>query len=292
MCVFRLTSLERSVKPYDLVSFDVFDTVVFRSLLSQYGVQKVTAQLLLYGLGLIPTPTAIEEHLAARRKVIQALKESKDYPTQEPNLFEINKALLLGYATDEAIIDELASSITAVEVDLEAASLKRSRSVDRLIDQMVKNQQRLVLLSDMYLDGSAIRSILRKVESAASDLEVLVSSDTKFTKATGDAYTYLADRVNLRPSQIVHVGDSLTSDVFRARSKGFHSIWFLGTKLERLIETNCGSQGARNFSRLNLDELMAGFAFGFLASLVSFVLTAACSECFFVVETLLVLRNS
>ena len=55
--------------------------------------------------------------------------------------------------------------------------------------------------------------------------KVITSEDAMAYKPNGKVFELAMEKYNLKPSEIIHIGDSLTNDVFGANKMGITSVW-------------------------------------------------------------------
>ena len=87
------------------------------------------------------------------------------------------------------------------------------------------------LVSDMYLPKSVIMELLIKVGIIIDQSRVYLSSDIGKTKNNGTLFLSLINDFNLEPSNLLHFGDNLISDVKRPLELGVRSIHFSESSL-------------------------------------------------------------
>ena len=54
---------------------------------------------------------------------------------------------------------------------------------------------------------------------------VFVSNEVGLTKATGNLYQYVKSELNVKPKEILHIGDNFWSDYKNAEDKGFRAVF-------------------------------------------------------------------
>lgn len=85
----------------------------------------------------------------------------------------------------------------------------------------------IVITTDMYLSRNTIQAILSKLDI---DYDYLfVSGEEGVTKRTGKLFSAVLRKLNIQPSQMIHIGDDFNNDIAMPRTKGIAS-------LERLVD--------------------------------------------------------
>lgn len=114
------------------------------------------------------------------------------------------------------------------ELEYEASALSLNNSLADLAMEVRANGGRVILVSDMYLSGRHIVEILRKVAPDAESLvdAVFSSGDLVVSKRSGRIFREIQRRLEARPEDFFHVGDSLLGDVIKPREKGWAALHF------------------------------------------------------------------
>lgn len=204
--------------PPDIVSFDVFDTLLWRP----FRRPKDLFLLLGDALG--------SEGLADRSLNARALAEARCRAerrarrrgaTPEVTLSDISEELCRELDVTES------ERIREAELNLEKKHLQPHADTLAMIVNLHRAGIPYALCSDMYLPSAAIAEIVRSAAARVGiDLPapraVLVSGELGTGKAD-DLFRFLAEQTKIDPSRIVHVGDNEISDVACARRHGLAS---------------------------------------------------------------------
>ena len=169
------------------VSFDIFDTLLFRPFykptdLFDY-IEKVSGKT---GFA----KARINAEITARQLTIQ----------------------------EEITFDQIYEQISPFYKDLQTVELDYEkkflipRSIGKKLYEYAKFKgKNVIAISDMYLDTACIRNLLR--EKGFNEFsDIFVSSDLKKTKATGNLFKFVLEKLQCRESEILHLGDNLHSD--------------------------------------------------------------------------------
>lgn len=197
---------------YEVVSFDVFDTLISRLLTQPTDVFKIVERRgKLSGLPV--------DGFAALR--IDAEREARSRVRPEVTLDDIYASLShLAPRFDTA----LANSLKGMELQAEHDVCVARPAGSKLFEEARASGARIVITTDMYLPEEFIRTLLD--DCGYSGYEALfVSSSCHATKADGSLYTILLDRLNVASKQVLHVGDNPKSDIAQARAAGFATFY-------------------------------------------------------------------
>lgn len=191
----RLSDFQVAVGECEIVSFDIFDTLVERDCLLPSEIFIRMGKRIAGKSGASSFCKArIEAERMARRK-------SK---TGEVTLAEIHAILAAKLGTD-------AAQTAALEVDEELKSVRSKASVMPLYE-WAKANRRVVLTSDMYLPSDVIRQMLSKCGIDGYEA-LFLSCECGADKVSGRLFEVMVDRLNVSNFEIAHVGDTVSADV-------------------------------------------------------------------------------
>lgn len=120
-----------------------------------------------------------------------------------------------------------ATALMQEEIRLETTLLMPRYDVRQLYQQAVNMGKRVIAISDMYLPGTVLKSIL--LEKGLAIDAVYVSCDYKARKSEGTLYDVVVEAEAIQPWEILHIGDNLQSDYEQALDKGFTAVYFPST---------------------------------------------------------------
>lgn len=188
ICMNSVEKLIEVTKEYDVISFDVFDTLIIRDL-------SKPSDLFLYEYGFMGKCLRIFAEMLARKKKHNGEVTLDDIYKYLP--FDIKR-----------------------ELDFEK---KICRANPLLFDfyNRIKDSKKIVAISDMYLSSETISAILK---DAGYDIDIIyVSCDKGCNKETGKLFDKFIEDNNVNKSKIIHIGDSLKSDYEGAKKAGIDS---------------------------------------------------------------------
>lgn len=204
--------LSKYLNSKQISSFDVFDTVLVRSV----GTPRAIFLLLgkeLTSIGLINcTPEAFAQ--ARIRSEHLAHRNIGEYYS----LKHIYTELALGLQ----LTDEQREAILERECILESKLIHPVPTARELI-QAARNQgQHIVFTSDMYLPANFIQEQLVRHSFWAEGDVLYVSNEYGKSKATGELFRELITRENALPTKITHYGNDLRSDIQGGKKVGLN----------------------------------------------------------------------
>lgn len=222
----RLRAVADAVNATDaaLVTFDVFDTLVFRK------VDKPVDAFALVGgrlrdLGLLIAAMTPAMFGAVRARSERSGRERRAGidGSGETDLRGIYDAfprwpLAEGVTTDELVANEL-----SVERDLLAADLE----VVAFLEGVKKDGRRIAAISDTYFPKEALRDLLQlpRLTTLLEEVELHASCELGFGKGSG-LWKRTEEMLGVVPERIVHFGDNPVDDVEKARAEGVVALLF------------------------------------------------------------------
>ena len=209
--------LLRKLKKYKVVSFDVFDTLIERTV-------KLPSDIFaLVGANVLGADNGFVQNR------IQAEKEARDRSVSgEVTLEDIYAGLRTEYG-------ELADRLMNEEIELEIKSCTPKTSMTEIYKTATDSCEKVFIISDMYLPSTVIEKMLEKC-GINSYLKIYVSNEYDCNKISGRLFERVILDNGINRSDMLHVGDSIKADYLGAR-KAKISSYLIGRKhrLLRLI---------------------------------------------------------
>ena len=219
----------------DLVTSDVFDTVVTRATATPSDLFVTLADELDLPAHVTPAVFAQarrEAERRARQRRSDARRTELLFSNEPPGAIEI--AADPEVAAPECTLDEIWSLMPlgwvdpttgiAAELDLEARALRPIPETIELFRTAQRLNVPVVLVSDIYLTGPQLSTVLERagVDMGLID-SVVTSADHRLGKAHGLLALVIADH-RIEAGRVVHVGDNEVADVATARGLGAEAI--------------------------------------------------------------------
>lgn len=207
-------------KDIQIVSFDIFDTLVYRPfwnptalffLLGQY-VEK-----LIGSSDFLDFQTLRTEAEKKAREINKIHKPAREDIT----LDEIYSVL----ANELDATFEQVEKIKQKEIELEIQYCHPRTYAKELFDLAIATGKRVIITSDMYLPKDIVEKILANCGYTSYEF-LFLSNEIGLTKATGRLFTYIAKKMHVTPKQILHIGDNQQSDVQMAKKMGLQAFHF------------------------------------------------------------------
>lgn len=196
---YSLEALVAAIEDHDIISFDIFDTLVMRKVYVNKDVFRIMAQRLdpVWGIDFFTARTEAEATLS--REVYPYIEEIYEDVSRRCPCLKGQEAAL--------IADELA---------LERELIVPRRDVVAVFDLAKQLGKMVNIVSDMYFHEDTIRSILDGVGITGYH-KLLVSSEYNSSKPQHLFDKYLAE---IPEGRCLHIGDSWVCDIIPSEKLG------------------------------------------------------------------------
>ncbi len=200
-------------------SFDIFDTLITRSTAVPQGIFMLMEKKMcgMNGFTSFLCTNFYELRTGAERL---ARRYARSAGKEEITLDDIYKVLSMTTNISEEQLDEL----KRLEVNLECEHVLGIQKNISLLKKIKEEGEKVVLISDMYLNEESIRCILCCVDSVFADLPVYVSSAYGKTKRSGNLFWEVKKQEQADFADWVHYGDDETADIRSAVKLGIKAV--------------------------------------------------------------------
>ncbi len=191
--MYDYKNIIKQIAKYEYISFDVFDTLIKRNIENPTDlfdlVQKIYNQ----------TNKPLLENFKEKR--IEAERKARELSShKEPNIDDIYK-----------IIDiDNKKQVKELEIKLEINICQQNKDFYSIYNYAKQSKKKIIITSDMYLRKETLEEILSNANIKYDYL--FLSNDIKLNKHNGKIYPYILKKLNIKPSQLLHIGDSKRSD--------------------------------------------------------------------------------
>lgn len=228
----RLAALERHLGASKVaaLSLDVIDTLLLRQWrcelerFADFAARQ--HQALLAATGTSPGAAAIHgARLLVHRRAYQLARAGGGEVRHRDILGPLCERLNLS----PTLMDVLAEAEVAAEAEILTVHHRLVGVIER-----AAHGRPVVLTSDMYLEGPALRRLLAALPPWLATAPLLVSSEQGASKRRGDLFGRIVEYLGVPADAILHIGDHPDADVIQAERAGlraFHlprPIWYRG----------------------------------------------------------------
>ena len=200
--------LAEKLRDYDVISFDLFDTLVYRPVARPAD--------LFYFVG------ARLEYMGFHQLRVQAERRARNRKYQEQGTWEVTLQEIYQCLQD----DMGAEAWTAMEAELqtELSLCFANPYMKRLYTRLREQGKTVIIISDMYLPAKVLRNILHNCGFVEPE-QLLVSCEWGKSKHEGTLFQLAKERLGTEKS-FAHVGDNFGADVDAARKNGFFAVYY------------------------------------------------------------------
>ncbi len=222
----RLRAVADAVRASDpaLVTFDVFDTLVFRKVDKPVDAFALVGRRL-HELGLLTAAMTPAMFGAVRGRAERVARERRAAVdgSSETDLEGVYDAFPRWPLAEGATTDDLVAHELSVERGLLVADL----DVVAFLEGVKQDGRRIGAISDTYFRRDALTELLRlpRLTALLEDVELYVSCELGFGKGSG-LWKRTEEVLGVVPERIVHFGDNPVDDVDKARSEGVVAVPF------------------------------------------------------------------
>lgn len=207
-----------NIKPYKLISFDIFDTLLLRAVAKPIDIFEILWERILEK-NLYLNELSAYEFMKIRTEMERRGRELK--ANKEVTLAEIYDIM-----PNHILLDK--EAVMEMEIQIEKEYCYINDEIYQLVKNASKLEKKVVLLSDMYLSKNQILDILsyNDVDITLFD-DIIISNENKSNKQNGMLYDVLLEKYSeLSPEQILHIGDNKNGDYIQAKKKGIQAIYY------------------------------------------------------------------
>ncbi len=220
MSLTRLKSIDHT--SFDVLSVDVFDTILLRDISLQRRRFAQVAKILtkaLHSRG-HEVDEAILLSLRHRIHALAFQAVSMERPAGDATLARMSdiQVKLLGLPRP------MNSLFIAAELEVECQHLSPNLQLIQYMNSIRRTGKRVVAVSDMYLSGLDIELLMSRIIGYIPVDRTYASCDFDLTKHYGKLFQKVASEERVSVDRIVHAGDNEHADLFSARRAGCQAV--------------------------------------------------------------------
>lgn len=230
ICYWNMTKelLMQEINSHDVISFDVFDTLIMRTVLFPSDVYHIMSDKIKnMNIG-------IDDYFNLRGRA------EFEYPCVSPDIYQIYGLL----QKMSNISDEDRIQIMNMELGMEEEVIIPRRDMIETMNYAKEKGKKVCLISDMYIPTDILSEILRNKDITNYD-KLYVSCDYHRTKLNNLYKVFMDEQ---QGSSYLHIGDNVTADGIGALTYGIDI--FMIKKAEDILRLNDTS----DFRSFSLEE--------------------------------------
>lgn len=201
--------LEYAISRAEVISFDIFDTLVKRNVTVPEHVHWLVQREFLRQTGI-----EIPEY---PRKRIKAESEARKHTNKE----EISLDDIFSYLYE--VSEEWKYMLRQIERQTEIEICTPNPKMKVVYEKALQNDKRIIITSDMYLDEETIQKILCRCGYDTYE-KLYLSSSYGLCKSRGSIYQVIQKDYADYTGKILHVGDNIKGDYIIPKKKGIAAL--------------------------------------------------------------------
>lgn len=202
--------LQEKVAQYEVVSFDIFDTLVMRKVFMPQDIFKLVERRIQLQMGL--------ELDFYQSRLTADLTCNDKHMLLDAIYNEINQKWNLP--------QEVLESIKQIEIDTELECCVPRQDMVNLCNKVARSKE-VYLISDMYLPLEVIDAILRKC-GIQKVQDIWISGEKKKNKKSGELWENFSLKI-VKGRRAFHIGDNPISDIEMPRQYGIDAYYVMGS---------------------------------------------------------------
>lgn len=202
---------------YQVVSFDIFDTLLMRTVDHSSNVFFFLKDELAFHKHFFLAPLF---HLRAEAENLARQLLYKAIGSSEVNLSEIYAV----FCKRNNLSLDLVPQFVAAEEDVERKLCYTNPFFMKLYQRAINAGKRVVIASDMYLHKSFLLHLLAEKGFPVTEKNLFVSSDLRVSKQDGALFNKMLDALQAQPENVLHLGDHPVSDYKKPKEMGISAI--------------------------------------------------------------------
>lgn len=205
---------------YSLYSFDIFDTLITRRTGNPRGIFSIIQNTLFEDSTYNDIPKIVKENFYSLRVESEFFirDNMRHFGKKEISINEIYDFI----ANNIPLTEEQKIKLLNLELKTEEANIIPITQNIKLVKELIANNKKVILISDMYLSSSFIYNLLCKIDKIFENIPIYVSCEYNKTKKDGDLYQYIQQKENVEYSKWYHFGDNIKGDFEIPKNKGIN----------------------------------------------------------------------
>ena len=204
---YSATHILQAVKDYDIISFDIFDTLIFRP---------------------FSAPTDLFDYLAEQIGILdfKSVRIAQEWKARQDK-FAVSGSY-------EVTLEEIWNRIEYetgypagkgrnLEEELEQRFCYANPVMHTVFKELQRRKKTIIITSDMYLSEAFLEKLL--AQNGYSGIQKLyISSEYNAGKSDGTIYDYVKE--DFEKEKIIHIGDNEISDITNAKKAGLAVFYY------------------------------------------------------------------
>lgn len=221
--------LKKLIDKSDVISFDIFDTLIKRNCLKPTDVFKFV-EIKYNNLNKNKISNFAFYRIEAEKKSREKVKNS------ETTLNDI-------YNCIDIFDNKTKEELKKIETETEYNFCQKNYKMFEVYKYCLEKNKKIICVSDMYLPREVIEKILKENDYNVN--KIYISCEHQTSKFHGGLYKVVLSDLNILPNKILHIGDSKRADILSAIKNGIKCYYIKREnkynkyiKLDKINESN------------------------------------------------------
>ena len=187
----NIEELKKRILEYDVISFDVYDTIWQRILYGNKCAFEYLDQIVTF------------DYLAVRNQAVAACEENASIDEIYEHIMSIS-----------GISKNLSDDLKAKEIEFESVAIRPRREIIQILKDLTvnPNKKEIYLISDMYLPVEFFVRQLEKYEICIPSERIWISGEKKLNKKSGSIWKAFQEKI-VKGRNAIHIGDDRVGDI-------------------------------------------------------------------------------
>ncbi len=203
----HMSHFENLVRDVDVVSFDIFDTLIERPFSSPSTIFDLIQSDI----------SKIAKHDISNFRDMRL--KAKNNVDVEKYKEEVSLELRYKQICKDLNLNCDYRSLMEIELNEEYRLCSTKLIGKALYDKAINMGKKVILITDIFFDTKFLKKLLEKT-GYDSNVEIYNSNDYGYLKHSGNLYPFVISSLGIPSSKILHVGDNIISDIKMANEKG------------------------------------------------------------------------
>ena len=247
---------------YKVILTDLFDTLVLRKVTAKTVVQRwaVCLKKKYRCLERIELNVLVDKRFSAFKSCREKAVRSSDITRKTEVDYETALGTLFESIPECSRLDksEFINISRQIDVSVECGCVYSDKKYLNLLYKAKRNGKKIFCVSDYYLPESDLRKIIRAADISENLFDgIFVSCDLGKRKAIGDIYHYILNKIQMKPTDVIMIGDCRAADYINAKSSGINA-WFRPNYVRKSvtrIREILGIDYAKNQMKVSTDRM-------------------------------------
>lgn len=228
--------IKNKIQEYDYVSFDIFDTLLYRTVNQAYD-----------QLGLIPI-LAEKKFGIKLNDFVHERTKSETKARINAHKSDVTLSMIYDYLPYSK---EVCDKLKQLECEIEVKCCRPNVVMVDLLKWCQRQGKHIVIITDMYLPRPILSEMMTKIGVTYD--RMFISSEEEATKNNGELFDIVITKLSITPKQIIHIGDNPINDIQRSRERGIESLLRFENKLPELVY---GKKKTKSVSEQHIKNLI------------------------------------